>query len=74
MKVLLRTVTAVTLGIATLLLGQLALETVAWWLTGMTTTFDDPMSNAIKFGIAAAAGLALALSIGLPPARRGRLL
>ncbi|MFN6935214.1 MAG: hypothetical protein ACK4NZ_08690, partial [Tsuneonella sp.] len=68
MKVLLRTVTAVTVGIATLLLGQLALETVAWWLTGMTTTFDGPLPNAIKFGIAAAAALALALSIGLSPA------
>ncbi|ANY20484.1 hypothetical protein A6F68_01976 [Tsuneonella dongtanensis] len=74
MKVLLRTTVAIGAGLATVLAAQLAIENAAWWLTGHMATFDDPLANAIKFGVAAAGGFALALSIGVPPARRRRLL
>ena len=69
-----RTVLAITLGLATILVGQLAIENSAWWITGGTTTFDDPLLNAMKFGVAGSSGLALALMIGLPPLRRRRRL
>lgn len=74
MKVLLKTTVAIGAGLVTALVGQLAIENAAWWMTGHMATFDDPLANAIKFGVAIAGGLALALSIGMPPARRRRLL
>ena len=74
MKQAIRTVMAVTLGLSTVLLGQLAIENSAWWLTGGTATFDDPLMNAIKFGVAGSCGLAVGLMIGLRPLRRRRLL
>ena len=74
MKQVIRTMLGVTLGLAALLVGQLAIENSAWWVTGGTSTFDDPVFNAIKFSIAGTVGLALGLMIGLPPRRRrGRL-
>jgi hypothetical protein len=69
-----RTMLAVTLGIATLLVGQLAIENSAWWITGGTATFDDPLLNAMKFSVAGSLGLALALVIGLPSRRPKRRL
>ena len=72
MKQTIRTVLAVTLGLATLLVGQLAIENSAWWITGGTSTFEDPLLNAAKFAVAGSAGLALALMIGLPQRRRRR--
>ncbi len=74
MRNLLRIVIAVTAGIAVFLGGQLAIENSAWWWTGGTATFDDPLLNALKFGGAVAAGFAAALAIGLEPRRRKRLL
>lgn len=74
MRSMMRTIIAVTIGLATLLVGQLAIETIAWWWTGGTTTFDDPLLNAVKFGLAGAAGLGLAMMIGMQPGRRRRLL
>ena len=74
MKQAIRTVLAVTLGLATVLVGQLAIENSAWWITGGTATFDEPLFNAMKFAVAGSAGLALALMIGLPPLRRRRRL
>jgi hypothetical protein len=74
MKQAIRIVMAVTLGVSTVLFGQLAIENSAWWLTGGTATFDDPLLNAIKFGVAGSCGLAAGLMIGLRPLRRRRLL
>lgn len=71
MRQAIRIVLAVTLGVATLLFGQLAIENSAWWLTGGTATFDDPLFNAIKFIAAGCAGLGLAFAIGTG-SRRGR--
>jgi hypothetical protein len=73
-KQAIRTGLAGTLGVGTLLIGQLAIENSAWWLTGNTATFDDPLLNAVKFAVAGSAALMLALNIGLRPRGRGRLL
>jgi len=72
-KQAIRTGLAGTLGIGTLLAGQLAIENSAWWLTGTTATFDDPLLNMIKFAVAGSVGLVLALNVGLRPRGRGRL-
>lgn len=74
MRQTIRTVLGATLGTATLLIGQLAIENSAWWLTGGTATFDDPLLNAVKFGVAGSAGIAVTLAIALDPRRRRRWL
>ena len=74
MKQAIRTSLGVVLGLATLLFGQLAIENSAWWLTGGTATFDDPLLNAMKFGFAGSAGLAVAAIIAMAPRRKRRLL
>lgn len=74
MKRTMRAILGVTLGLATFLIGQLAIENAAWWWLDTTATFDDPLLNAAKFALAGSAGLAVALMIGLRPARRKRLL
>ena len=73
MRELLRTIIAVVVGLATLVVGQLILETVAWWWVGDTATFDDPLLNVMKFGIAGAAGFIIAASIIVGSKPRGRL-
>jgi hypothetical protein len=74
MRQAIRAFLGILLGLATALLGQLAIENSAWWITGGTATFDDPLLNAMKFAIASTAGLAVAAIVGLPPMRRRRLL
>ncbi len=73
MRNLLRTLIAVTVGVAVLLAGQLVIEIIAWWWTGGTTTFDDPLFNGLKFAAAATVGFAAVLAIGLEPRRRRSL-
>ncbi|MGN3973394.1 hypothetical protein [Tsuneonella sp. SYSU-LHT278] len=65
MREILRAVIAVTAGVGVLLFGQLAIENAAWWWTGGTSTFDDPLLNLAKFAAAGAAGLALAIALFL---------
>ncbi len=67
-----RAALGVTLGAATFLVGQLALEHVAWWHTGHMATFDEPFLNGIKFGASGSAGLAVAVMVGLRPVGRAR--
>ena len=74
MKQAIRSVLAVTVGVTTVLVGQLGIENSAWWITGGTATFGDPVLNAVKFAGAGALGLAVALMIGVPPLRRRRRL
>lgn len=74
MKQIIRMILAITLGLVTLLVGQLAIENVAWWWAGDTATFDAPLLNALKVGAAGAAGLATTAMIALPPMRRRRRL
>ena len=73
MKETLRIAIAITIGLMTLLGGQLAIETVAWWWTADITTFDAPLPNAMKFAAAGAAALGVGLLIALPPVRRRRI-
>lgn len=73
MKETLRVAIAITIGLMTLLGGQLAIETVAWWWTASTTTFDAPLLNAVKFTVAGAAAISAGFSIALPAGRRKRL-
>ena len=73
MRTLLRTIVAVIIGLATLLVGQAVIENAAWWWTSSTATFKDPLLNAIKFGVSAAAALGLALAVGIPSSRLRRL-
>ena len=73
MKELLRTIIAIVVGLATLLVGQLTLETVAWWWAGDTATFDDPLLNVMKLGIAGAAGFIIAASIIVGSKTDGRI-
>lgn len=72
MKETLRIAIAITIGLMTLLGGQLAIEMVAWWWTASTTTFDGSLLNAMKFAVAGAAALGVGLSIALPSVRRRR--
>lgn len=73
MKETFRVAIAINIGLMTLLGGQLAIETVAWWWTADTTTFDAPLLNAMKFAVAGAAALGVGLSIALPSVRRRRI-
>ncbi len=73
MRNLLRTLIAVTVGLATMLLGQLVIENTTWWWTGGTATFDAPLLNAVKFGIAGSVGLTIGAIIVTVPKRRRRL-
>ncbi|GGD94225.1 hypothetical protein GCM10011515_12530 [Tsuneonella deserti] len=74
MKQAFRAFLGMVLGLATVLFGQLTIENSAWWMTGGTATFDDPLFNAIKFAVAVAAGIAVAGGIALAPKRRRRML
>ena len=68
-----RAALGLTLGAGTFLIGQPAVELTAWWLTGGTATFDDPLVNAARFGTTGTLAIAVAFLIGLPPARRRHL-
>jgi len=74
MKNRIRAALALVLGAGTFLIGQSAVEVVAWWWAGDTATFADPFVNAIRIALSASAGLAVAAMVGIPPARRRRLL
>ena len=69
MKQILRVTIGVVIGLATLLTGQLLLENLAWWWTGDTGALESPLSIAVKFAVAGAAGLAVGTMIVLRPAR-----
>lgn len=73
MKQTLRIAIAITIGLATLLFGQLAIEMVAAFWTGGTTSLDTPVLNAAKFAIAGAAALAVGAHIATSGVRRRRL-
>ena len=73
MKKTVRASIGAVMGAGTFLIGQLAIENSAWWLTGGTATFDEPLVNAIKVVAAGAAALAVALGVGLAPMPRRRL-
>ena len=74
MRSVVRVAIGIVVGMGTALFGQLAIENSAWWLTGGTATFGDPLLNVIKFGLAVSGGIGVGAMIGLAPRRRRRLL
>ena len=73
MKQTLRIVIAITIGLATLLIGQLGIEVVVALWSGGTTSLDTPVLNAAKFAVAGAAALIVGAHIATSGIRRRRL-
>ena len=74
MKQALRLAIVVTLGLTTLLVGQLVIEILGWWWTGDSAALEAPFLNAFKFALAGSAGLGVSAAIGFRRVRRRRLL